>query len=238
MRTSHRLAFVTVLTCLGAMMGTVPAQSQPFAPLPLGAVSCGAIPNTPIVRNSNIASLQGDIIILCTNTPGVASAFVTTVPINLTALFANANATNNIDFGEGPTITDAVLVINENNSMAPVTTSSTPPPPPPQYGEIFGATQIRWDGVQLPVPGAPLDPSNPPGTCPGNGSLCNPLNTTLRMTSMRANVTGLSPANQVSVVVSIVGPINVPISPNVLNVGPCIGWLAHDSLAGRHPRGV
>ena len=45
-------------------------------------------------------------------------AFVTTIPTNVTALF-NVFVTNNINFSEGPTTTDAVLVINENNSMTP-----------------------------------------------------------------------------------------------------------------------
>ena len=96
MGTSHPLAFVTVLTCLAAMMGTVPAQGQPFPPQPLGSVSCSASPVVPLVRRSNIAALQGSIAIVCTNTPGVATAFVTTIPTNVFALFTNANATNNI----------------------------------------------------------------------------------------------------------------------------------------------
>ena len=52
---------------------------------------------------------------------------------------------------------------------------------------------------------------------------------------MRANVTGLSPANQVSVVVSIVGPINVPISPNVLNVGLVLDGLPTTLSPGAIP---
>ncbi len=63
MRTSHRLTFAAVLTCLAAMICTVPAQGQPFAPLPLGVVSCSAFPVVPLVRRSNIAALQGAVLI-------------------------------------------------------------------------------------------------------------------------------------------------------------------------------
>ena len=161
MRTSQRPTFAALLSCLGVMMGIVPAQGQ-FPPQPLGVVSCSASPVVPLVRRSNIAALQGSIPIACANTPGVATEFVTTIPTDVTALFTNANATNNIDFSEGPTITDAVLVINSNHSMTPVTTSSTPPPPLPQYGQLTAPNQIQWFGVELPVPGAPLNAASPP----------------------------------------------------------------------------
>ena len=65
MRTRHRHIFVTVLICLGAMLGIVPSQGQ-FPPQPSGVVSCTATSVAPIVRRSNIAALQGDVVLVWT----------------------------------------------------------------------------------------------------------------------------------------------------------------------------
>ncbi len=157
----------------------------------------------------------------------MATDFVTTLPTNVTALFTNANATNNIDFSEGPTITDAVLVINSNDSMTPVINSTIPPPPLPQYGEIAAPSLIQWLAVQFPVPGAPLNSASPPEMCPGDGSLCNPPTTTVQMISMRANVSQapIPPPSVIPVIVSMTGPTNIPIFPNTLNIGLTLDGL-------------
>jgi hypothetical protein len=95
----------------------------------------------------------------------------------------NVNVTNNLWTGD---FTDAVLVINENNCMAPVTTvaplfglgngigpalafptscgAAAPPVAAPdnrfqdpQFGELASATRIEWNGIHFPIPNGPSE---------------------------------------------------------------------------------
>ncbi len=108
--------------------------------------------------------------------------------------------TNNIDFGEGPDITDAVLIINENHAD-PVTTSTFGGPDPrfpkPQYGRYVPGdiNPLVWQGVNIPIPGAPNDTGNPIdcGTDDGSGN-CFPFQTLIRITNVRVPAAAVPPA--------------------------------------------
>jgi hypothetical protein len=206
--------------------------------LRLGVISCTAAAVPPIVRAEGIAELVGDIIMNCVNTPpGVGGTYTNTVFTNL-SVSLNTLVTNN----PRPTPNvDAILVINENNCEEPSATGGdfnscaggTPNDPRfqnAQYGVLADDNRVEWNGVAIPVPGAPEDPGNPDPDCgdgagipvPGGG--CFPFTTTLRVTSIRANVNNLVgdvgnfPATVVQAFVSITGPTTIPVTNNVLNV--------------------
>ena len=148
----------------------------------------------------------------------------------------NVNITNNIDFGEGSDVTDAVLIINENNCTQPSALGatyggsgcSTPSPQfqDPQYGRLRDVNRLEWDEVDFPFPGVDIDP-------PGAGGPDFPLVTTVRVNSIRANASQLGvpdaatfPSTQITAFISITGPTNIPVNNNVLNVAvPILGLI-------------
>ena len=96
------------------------------AQLPLGVISCSATPVTPLVRAEGVAEATGDIDILCTNTPGVATEPELYLPTNLVVLTTNTNVTNSIGLvtGGGVNTTEAVVIINANHGATPTVTSA------------------------------------------------------------------------------------------------------------------
>jgi len=199
----------------------------------LGIVTCVATAVPPIIRAEGIAELTGDIVLACTN-PGFPGGLGTSIQTNL-SVSLNVNITNNIDFG-GSDITDAVLVVNENNCSSPASAGatfggcSTPDPrfQDPQLGKLAATNRIEWEGFVLPIPGAN----------DGEGDV-NPTVTTLRITGIRANASQLGvpdaptfPSTQVTAFVSITGPATIPITNNVLNVAvPIIGLIVDPDSA-------
>ncbi len=213
------------------------------AQLPLGVIQCSATPVTPLVRAEGVAEASGDIDITCSNTPGVSEDVELYLITNLNVLATNTNFTNPIGLVTGPGVgddtTDAVVIINSNHSMFPSATSDVPPSggdevdsrfPGPQFLTLSGDTLLTANGLQFPVPGAPNDPA----AAIGGGCLggfddssdlgCFPTTTTIKIGNIRNNVSGLASPAQVSVIVSMTGPTNIPIFPNVLNIAlPLIG---------------
>ena len=239
---------IALLLVLGIMLGVNVASAQ----LPsntLGVVTCQATAVPPVVRAEGIAEIVGDIVLVCQDIPpGVGgdptrNRIVTNVSVSL-----NVNITNNINFGSGTNVTDAVLVINENNCISPSATGSvfggcTTPDPrfqDPQFGTLAAANRLEWNQVDFPVPGASAT-GIPVADCTGGGALfpgepasgCFPFVTTLRVTSMRANASQLGvpdtatfPSTQITAFVSITGPTTIPVTNNVLNVAvPILGLI-------------
>jgi len=214
-----------VLSC-GALRAQVP-------PLTLGLVTCQAVAVPPVVRAQGVAELIGDIFLTCTNTPPAGNSgplvryLVTSASVSL-----NVNVANDVDFGAGADISDAILQTNENHCESPSATGNTfgtcPVPDPefqvPQYGKLAAVNRLEWSNVAIPVPGAPRAGKDLTADCsqPGN---CFPFVTTLRFTSIRANASQLGvptqatfPSTQITAFVSIGGPPFVPVTNNVLNV--------------------
>ena len=165
------------------------------APAHLGVITCTSVAVPPIVRAEGIAELVGDIVITCTNVapPGggiPVSHLVTNVSVSL-----NVNVTNNL---HPDPLTDAVLVINENNCSGPVaagglgigtgagTASCTIGDAPdqrfqdPQFGTLASATRVEWNGIHFPVPGGPAEPFVPPITGGFGVADCDPTPVTNR----------------------------------------------------------
>jgi hypothetical protein len=224
------LALLSLLAL--AVVGSGVAQAQ--APL-LGLVSCSATAVPPVVRAEGIAELVGDIVLSCLGTTGATDAPSTYLKSNI-SVSLNVNITNNIDFGEGSDVTDAVLIINENNCTQPSALGATyggagcsPPSPQfqdPQYGRLRDVNRLEWDEVDFPFPGVDIDP-------PGQGGPDFPLVTTVRVHSIRANASQLGvpdaatfPSTQITAFISITGPTNIPVNNNVLNVAvPILGLI-------------
>jgi hypothetical protein len=141
------------------------------------------------------------------------SHLVTNVSVSL-----NVNVTNNL---HPDPLTDAVLVINENNCTAPVALggegigsgfsdlgdscpggAAAPDQrfQDPQFGTLASATRLEWNGIHFPVPGGPAEPifiaaddcSETFSSRYGESvSECNPSITSIRITSMRGNASQL-----------------------------------------------
>jgi len=133
----------------------------------------------------------------------------------------NTSITNRINFGPGTTITDAVLVVGENEPAAPTVISTLGGPdgrfPVPQLGELETATSFRWPDVLFPVPGAPLNTASPPATCdytPGTAT-CHPPSVTLEIKNIRTNNAAFG----------------IPLEP-VLPSSPVTGSITIFALAG------
>ena len=190
--------------------------------LELGAqgtlTSCSSNAVPPIVRSEGLAEIVGDVILSC-STIGLPSS-ESYLKFNL-SLALNVNVTNNRDFGAGANFTDAVLVTQEN--LGNPTTESEfggqdPRFPLPRYGSLASSNRLEWNGIDFPIPGG----GDPP----------LPSVITLRITNVRARVNiGSNPAlrveqsSAISAFISMTGPLTVPISNNVLNVGVPIEGL-------------
>jgi predicted ThiF/HesA family dinucleotide-utilizing enzyme len=237
-----------LLVALAVTAGGVANAQTPA--LILGLVTCQATAVPPVVRAEGIAELVGDIVLTCTNTPpagnnGPQTQFlVTNVSVSL-----NVNVTNNIDFTAEDDITDAVLVINENNCTDPSTAgtvfSSCGAPDggfqDPQFGRLANVNRLEWNRVSIPVPGAARDGFVGTADCSIAGQ-CFPFVTTIRITSIRGNASQLGvpgqatfPSTQITAFVSITGPTTLPVTNNVLNVAvPILGLIVEgdDVISG------
>jgi hypothetical protein len=236
-----------LLVALAVTAGGVANAQTPA--LSLGLVTCQATAVPPVVRAEGIAELVGDIVLTCTNTPPAGNSgpltqyLVTNVSVSL-----NVNITNNIDF-LADDVTDAVLVINENNCTSPSPTGtvfgSCGAPDggfqDPQFGVLANVNRLEWNEVSIPVPGAPRDGFTL-ATADCDLGDCFPFVTTLRITSMRGNASQLGvpgqatfPSTQITAFVSITGPTTLPVTNNVLNVAvPILGLIVEpgDPISG------
>ena len=216
MAASKKLSVVAALVLMTLLSTGVASAQAP--PATLGVISCSSTAVPPIVRAEGIAELVGDIVILCTNTSpetgGTAvSHLVTNVSVSL-----NVNVTNNLN---PDPLTDAVLVINENNCTAPVAlggagigvgftglgtscTGGAAAPDQrfqdPQFATLASATRLEWNGIHFPVPGGPAEPiAAAADDCTDtftardgeSVSECNPGITSIRITSIRGNASQL-----------------------------------------------
>lgn len=175
----------------------------------LGTVTCSVSANPSTIRSEGVAELVGDINLSCTNAPGSNTTVKQFLTLNFTATISGGAVTNTQDVVTGSSTTDtamlhteAVLIVNSNDSATPTITSdktkgSDSRFPGPQY--MYLATQtgsvLNADGVLFPVPGSP----NVATTTSGNATTgctsytdaasdgCFPTTTTVRITNIRAS---------------------------------------------------
>ena len=194
--------------------------------------TCTASSAPPLVRAEGIAERLGDIVLQCTlptvrlteeRSPVEQSAYLS---VNV-AVSLNTNVTNNRDFGQGSGVTDAILVVNENNAQTPNVESVLGGPdrrfPLPQYGVLTASSRLQWDGVLFPIPGVSKFP----------------ITTVLRLVGIRGNMSLLG-SNPVTAFVSISGQVSIPVTPRVLPLGtpsPATD-VAYRDAANQGPSGV
>ena len=176
-----------------------------------GQINCTASSAPPLIRAEGIAERLGDIVLQCTLTviglteAGSQDQQSSYVSVNV-AVNLNTNVTNNRDFGQGSVVTDAILVVNENNAQTPNVESVLGGPdrrfPLPQYGVLTASSRLQWDGVLFPIPGVNKFP----------------ITTVLRLVGIRGNMSLLG-SNPVTAFVSISGQASIPVTPRTLTLG-------------------
>jgi hypothetical protein len=182
-KTSIVLALVVLAL---SSVGVAQAQGTNVTVQPLGRINCISTAVNPPVRAEGLAERVGDFRLDCTNDgvydPAGFNNLLQYVNTNFT-LRLNTAVTNMLNVGnDGGTVTDSVLIFNDNNAWNPIDTSLLPGDfggcgfvlsdstfgvpdsryPCPQKGTISGPSSITWNGAQFPVPGAP----NSIGTLP------------------------------------------------------------------------
>ena len=196
------LGLAVVLLAL-ANVGVANAQ---FNVQPLGRITCTATFVPLLLRAENLSARVGDSRLDCVNNgvynPNIGSGIqnmVQYVEINVD-LTLNTAVTNNWDSDTGDT--DAILIVNDNNSFEALTTSELAGPgapcgplfgtspfnlpdlryPCPQEAILTGLSTLTWNGIDFPVPGAPnslttLPSPNPTGAAGGGVPLCSDFST-------------------------------------------------------------
>ena len=159
-----------LLVTLAVMAGGV-ANAQPVPPLSLGVITCQATAVPPVVRAEGIAELVGDIVLTCINVPPAGnSGPLTRYLVTDVRVLLNVNVANNVEWtGAGEQITDAVLVVNENNCTSPSELGGSfggcgapnAEFQDPQFGTLANINGIEWDQVSIPVARAPRDVRDP-----------------------------------------------------------------------------
>ena len=103
------LVLALVLAALSLASGTAYAQ---FHPGVNASLSCQAFAVPAQSRAEGIAELLGDVVAQCRLADNVTTGFPPTLNANI-AVTLNVNVTNNINFGAGSAVTDAILLVNE-----------------------------------------------------------------------------------------------------------------------------
>jgi hypothetical protein len=159
-------------------------------------LSCSLIGTQQNVRAEGIAELLGDITIECV---AADPADVIAPPwlekqVNIIVNLP-VNVTNNINFGEGTNVVDARLIVNDQAPFDAL------------YGVRTANKEIAFDDVTVPFPGGP-----------------NPEKTTIRISSIRGNVTQLglpSEGNviQIDAIVSTEPPSTLSVGVPSVTIG-------------------
>ncbi len=220
---ARALMLSLVISILALSSRPLRAQFINFPVQPLGNIVCVAtfVPN--LLRSENLSSRTGDSRLDCTN-DGIYNPNLSPAENNLVQyaqlsiqLSLNTAVSNRTD---GVT-SDAVLVVNGNNSYLPLGTSELASPttcggsltdpldapdqrfPCPQKGVLTGPSTITWDNIMFPVPGAPNDLGALPAADINGIPICDDffdqvssdscfdLTTTLRFTNVRGNAAAL-----------------------------------------------
>lgn len=216
---------------------SVPIGSNPDPtvdlPIPMG---CTATAVPPVIRAEGVAELTGDLVLACTRN-GLPGGEISSFKADI-SLSRNVNINNNTGFAE-PDLTDAVLVVNENNCMSPASTAgqhATCGAPfaqfqDPRFGRLTAPNRITWTDVEIPVPG--FAPSGEGAPDP------NPLVTTLRLTNVRAFAGQLGvpsaptfPSTQVTGFVGIGKTTSLTTNNNALNMAVQIRGLVSNLESG------
>lgn len=216
-----------------------------FPVKPLGHITCvySAVPNQ--VHSEDLAARVGDLRLDCTN-DGIYNPQLG--PNNNMAQYVLANFTVSLNTWvtglDDGTATAAVLTTNRNDSYFPVANSefpasdtcgivgtapSTPDPryPCPQKGIQSGPNSVTWNGVKVPVPGAPnslatlptdTDADNIPDCADifdqTSSNSCFDTTTSIRMTNIFANAAAVGARGAVFGNLTIFSGAGIAVNPS------------------------
>ncbi len=206
---------------------SVSAQDSPADPgAQSGVIRCSATAAVPIVRIEGTSELVGDILLTCHSSGSAASAAPREFLDADITLSLNVGVSNRTDFGLGADVSDAVLVVNENNcaaTSAPTAFRTCEPESPTVQGPMLARLDpsedrtLHWNGIVFPIPGAAIGSENgggsPVADCAGRSGVpgtCHPQSTTVRLTNIRANAAQLGASGEATgVAVSVEASLTV-----------------------------
>ena len=248
---ARALMLSLVISILALSSRPLRAQFINFPVQPLGNIVCVAtfVPN--LLRSENLSSRTGDSRLDCTN-DGIYNPNLSPAENNLVQyaqlsiqLSLNTAVSNRTD---GVT-SDAVLVVNGNNSYLPLGTSELASPttcggsltdpldapdqrfPCPQKGVLTGPSTITWDNIMFPVPGAPNDLGALPAADINGIPICDDffdqvssdscfdLTTTLRFTNVRGNAAALGAGGTIIATLGVTAFASISVLTNQGAVG-------------------
>ena len=146
--TQHVLLTNNFLNIGAPIAGTPPTHPEPPT---TPRFTCVAHAVAPIVRSSGLTEITADLVLSCISPPHETPTTQTSVVVDLTTSY-NANVTNNLDFGAGASVTDSVLIVNENNCESPSPTGSrfggcgaqSEDVQDPQFGVLAAHNRLEW----------------------------------------------------------------------------------------------
>ena len=231
-----------------SLLLAVPHAGAQFVPQALGTISCVLTAVPPLQRAEALADMAGQVRLDCTNNGALLDTppphDVQTYVLANFNLVMNTNVTNRIDFSSGATVIDAVLVVGSNEPATPTVISTLGGPDPkfpvPQLPELTSPFTMAWNGVQFPVPGAPLNTVSPPALC-GPGT-CIPPVVTFVMKNVRVDAAAfgipLAPAVLTSPVIGAVGIlsfVSIILSTNIVTIGLPLRGVTSSPSPGAGP---
>lgn len=198
------------------LSASLSARAQPGSVWPsaeLGVIHCSATASVPLVRIEGTRELAGDIVLTCHNAlPAFGFEPTGFVEADI-SLSLNVDVSNATGFGQGPDVTDAVLVVNENHCPASGasrtfgncgTTQQTVQDPMLGRLDPTRPRTLRWARVAVPIPGAAIGTEGseaaPVTNCSGRFGMrggCHPPTTTIRLTNIRVDASQLGPSGDV-----------------------------------------
>ena len=195
------------ICCLSQAIFAQSSQSFSGPSLALGVIRCSATSTIPLIRSEGLSELIGDIVITCQNSaPHTGVAGTGFVDVDIT-LALNARNANRLNYGNGPDVTDAILVVNEKNCFVPSPvrviggcslSDETVQDPLLARLDRTDTLKLHWREIALPIPGAAIGSfTNPADIVPdctnqvGVPGGCHPLTSTVRLTNIRVNVADL-----------------------------------------------
>ncbi len=183
---------------------------SPTTSVATASIRCSVTASAPVVRIEGTRELVGDVLLTCYSTESEAGAGRGEFLSADLSLSLNVDIGNRTGFGLGADVTDAVLVVNENNCSLPDAEGTQDACEPensavqgPMLGRLdeFRVRTLRWSGIEFPVPGAAIGNASPSADCTGSFGTargCHPRTTTLRLTNVRARAAQLGASGEVS----------------------------------------
>jgi hypothetical protein len=206
--TSSQLRKLT--TGAAMVLGLTLASSGFSITADVSSIDCTANPVGTVLDSQTLGALPGTVDLQCllSLTPGVSAQTSTNLTLTLNTNIVNNRDFSTLDGNSGPlpaavgrsSVTDAIIVINDNVTGGPFATpnyTTGPTGQSPQYGILQSNNTLLWPGIILPVApafgnsGAVIRITNIRAKLPPEGSISG----TIQMTpgTLGTSFTAISP---------------------------------------------